>query len=119
MELTKQQIEELFHTALCNGLGYIQGYGLDLDWYKEEYDKAKQKLTDPCFEDVLMQILKDGGKLYMIDNEPSLETEAYNAEITLEDVYNRLPNTSKYHIQDMLDGQDDASTADAILQMVF
>ena len=120
MELTKQQIEEMFHSALCNGLDYFRGYGLELDWYKEKYNEAKQKLDNPCFEDVLMQILKDGGKLYIIDNESSDGFEgSYDVKITLEDVYTKLPTTPESILIDMLEEQDDVETADAILQTVF
>jgi len=126
MELTKQQIEKMFHSALCNGLGYLGGYGLQLDYYPEKYNEAKQKLDDPCYEDVLMQMLKDGEKLYIIDtefyHEPDgyeKEFEGYDSEISLNDVYERLPYTPKYHLEAMLEGHDDAETADAILQTVF
>ena len=43
--LTPEESETYFHNALCNGLGYIQNYGVYLDYYKQEYEQAKAKLA--------------------------------------------------------------------------
>ena len=68
VKLTPTESETIFHNALCNGLGYVEGYGIELDFNKKDYAQAaavlKQGATDTvCYEDVLMQILKDGKKL--------------------------------------------------------
>ena len=74
VKLTPTESETIFHNALCNGLGYVEGYGIELDFNKQDYARAatvlKQGATDAvCYEDVLLQILKDGKKLTMIDHE--------------------------------------------------
>lgn len=114
--LTKKESEELFHTAICNGLDYISAYGLDL-WYSDrDYQNAKSKLDSPCYEDVLMQILRDGGVLKLIDHEYYGE---YSKAIRLKDVHTMVQETPLEHLMDAINEDDDACTADVILQTVF
>ena len=121
--LTPQESEEYFFNALCNGLGYVQEYGLDLRYDVQAYKDAKLKLQSlnpdrqVCYEDVLMQILRDGGKLNLFDEEEQLDNE--DNYITLEDVHERVANTQTNHLFDMIEGRDDADTADVILQTTF
>ena len=121
--LTPQESEEYFYNALCNGLGYVQEYGLDLRYDVQAYKDAKLKLQSlnpdrqVCYEDVLMQILRDGGKLNLFDEEEQLDNE--DNYITLEDVHERVANTQTNHLFDMIEGRDDADTADVILQTTF
>jgi len=114
--LTKKESEELFYIALCNGLGYIGGYGLELDYSNSDYKKAKSKIESRCYEDVLMQILRDGGELKLADHECDGE---YNKSITLKDVHNKVQETPLEHLIDAINENDDACTADVILQTVF
>ena len=122
IDLDPESSESIFYTALANGLGYLGGYGLELTWDDEEYRKAKETLKAQSpgnvviFEDVLMQILKDGGSLTIIDDEGEGE---YNSTITLNDVIERVKLTPYRHLMDAIDETDDADTADAILQTVF
>lgn len=118
--LTPQESEEYFYNALCNGLGYIQGYGIVLETQKSQYDAAKQTLKakgqSPCYEDVLMEILRQNGKLKLKD----IEGEgAMDAEITLADVHERVQSTPLAHLIAMINETDDAETADVILQHTF
>ena len=118
----KKEAEEIFYSALCNGLGYIGGYGLVLDFEDKAYEKAKKTLKKDtpnetiCYEDVLMQILREGGELVLIDEECDGE---YTSRIKMEDVYERLPLTPTRFLMDMINEQDDAETADCIIQTVF
>jgi hypothetical protein len=114
--LSTQESEEYFYNALCNGLGYISGYGLSLDYDAKEYKAAKMKFFNPCYEDVLMQMLRDGGKLTLVDEECDGE---YTRSITIKDIHERVQNTEVSHLMDMVNGYDDATTADVILQSVF
>jgi hypothetical protein len=118
--LTPQESEEYFHNALCNGLDYIQGYGIVLEIQKSQYEAAKQSLkakgVSPCYEDVLMEILRQNGKLKLKD----IEGEgAMDAEITLADVHERVQQTPLTHLVSMINETDDAETADAIIQTTF
>jgi hypothetical protein len=119
--LEKSEAEEYFYNALCNGIAYISGYGIIVDYDKKAYKDAKESLLAkqqyPCYEDVLMEILRMGGTLKTIDEEN--DDKEYNKEITLEMVHERVAQTPFSHLVNMVDGNDDATTADVILQTVF
>lgn len=114
--LSKDKSIELFYNSLCNGLTLLPGYGLELDYSDAEYKESAAKLESPCYEDVLIQMLKDGYKLKILDHEGD---GGYNKEIVIQDVYDRVCKTPFPHLVDMLNENDDAITADAILQTVF
>jgi len=120
--LTNEECIEYFYNALCNGVSYIQDYGLELTWNEEEYKKSKEhlnKYSDKVsiyVEDVWIQMLKDGYSLQVIDEEGEGDNDA---EVTLEKVIERVPNTPEQHLIDMMCENDDATTADVILQTVF
>ena len=123
IKLTPQESEEYFYNALCNGLGYTtSGYGLSLDYSDEDFADAKTKMGIdkpgilPCFEDVLMEMLRMGKTLTMVDEEGEGDN---NSTITLKDVHERVSNTPARHILDMINEDDDADTADVIIQTVF
>jgi hypothetical protein len=118
IELTKEESETYFHNSLCNSLGEMSGYGLQLDWDKSQYRKAKADLKgeNPCFEDILMQVLKNGGSLTMND----IEGEGSETKIiTLKDVHEKVKLTDARHLIAMHDGSDDGETGDCILKTVF
>ena len=126
--LEKSEKEKFFFNALCNGLNYFNQYGVELDWKAIDYDNAKKELEENpklaeswgsggtvCFEDVLMQVLKMGKTLHIIDHEESID----NVSITLEDMYVNIEFTPFVHFNDMIQERDDAITGDVILQSVF
>lgn len=124
--LTKEEAEQHFHNALCNGSG-IRYYGLHIDYSHKDYKVAKKSLEKKekrgefksnigiCFEDVLLEILKLGGKLTIIDEENGMG----NKSITLKQVHSRVAKTPLRHLMDAINENDDAGTADAIIQTVF
>lgn len=120
--LTPQESEEYFYNALCNGLGYVEnGYNLELTYNKQHYQTANKNIINTgtdnwCVEDILMQILRDGNTLTMVDIEGDGE---YTRSITLQDVHDKVQNTQLNHLQAMINEQDDVITADVILQTVF
>jgi len=114
--LTPQESEEFFYNALCNGLDYMGGYGLRLDYKKEHYQQAKSKLDSPCFEDVLMQILRDGNTFGFKDIECDGE---YSKQITLQDVHTKMSSVDPERLLEMKNEDDDVETADVILQTIF
>jgi hypothetical protein len=116
IKLTKKESEEYFHNALCNGLSEMGGYGLTFDYVSSEYKKSREKLTNPCFEDVLMQMLRDGYKITFIDEECDGE---YTSSIGMKEIHERVAKTPIQHLTDMINENDDAVTADVILQSVF
>jgi len=138
IKLTEKESETYFHNALCNGADYLNGYGISLDYDKDDYLKAKKSLEDIikeknyphwmtttssgdllvgiCCEDVWMQILKNGDKLTFVDEEG--DGDQTNS-ITISDVHARVQLTPLIHLQNMIDENDDADTADVILQTVI
>ena len=121
--LTTLESEQHFFDALCNavGTGYMDGYGLELEAGHEAYKAAKQKLLAqskdrPCYEEILMQILRDGGSLTIKDEEGEGE---YTRSVTLADVHSRVSKTPVKHLLNAVNEEGDAVTADVILQTVF
>jgi hypothetical protein len=120
IKLSNEESEMYFYNALCNGLDYISGYGLELEvnlGYIEAKCSliAKNELEFRCHEDILMEVLRSGGKLTLIDH----ENDGEETSITIEDVHNKVQTTPFDHLMDMVKEQDDACTADVILQTVF
>lgn len=124
IQLTIEESEEFFYNALCNavGTGYMEGYGLKLTADRSQYKDCRDHLArinpdaEICYEDVLMQILRDGGTLTMEDVEGE---GAYTSTITLADVHTRIEKTPVHCLINMHEGNDDAMDSDAILQTVF
>lgn len=118
IKLTPQESEQYFYNALCNAVGtnYMDGYGLEMSFFSRDYLAAKEKLKSPCYEDVLMQILRDGKKLTFVDNESEGDM---TRSITLKDVHERVQLTPIKHLTDMIEENDDVVTADVILQTTF
>ena len=114
--LTPIESEDYFLNALCNGLHELGNYGVELDYIEDEYKLSRASLgpNAPCFEDVLMQMLRDGYKLDFTDTEAEETTS-----ITMQDVYAKVQETDIRHLLDMINEQDDAVTADVILQTVI
>lgn len=124
--LTKEESEEFFLTALCNGVstGQMRSHGLVVDCDDNHYQSAKEKLlkkTDGkavCIEDVYMQILRDGNPLIVTDEEGGGDSE-YNVKVTLDMVHERVHTAPVQVLVNVHNEQDDAEDADAILQTVF
>ena len=120
--LEPQESEKMFHNALCNGLSYISGYGLSLEADEQDYKAASQKLKSEkpnemiCYEDVLLEVLRMGNTLSMLDEEGEGENDS---TISLSDVHERVPQTPIRFLTDMINENDDAETADVIIQTVF
>ena len=120
--LEPQESEKMFHNALCNGLSYISGYGLTLEVDEQDYKAARQKLKSEkpnetiCYEDVLLEVLRMGNTLSMLDEEGEGENDS---TISLSDVHERVSQTPIRFLTDMIKENDDAETADVIIQTVF
>ena len=118
ISLTPKESEEYFYNALCNAVGtnYMEGYGLEMSFFSRDYLAAKEKLKNPCYEDILMQILRDGNKLTFVDNESEGDM---TRSISMKEVHERVSLTPIRHMMDMINEDDDVETADVILQTVF
>lgn len=121
IKLTETESQDFFYNALCNGLGSVcSNYSLELTFEDDEYQMAKSSLTfsdvRPCYEDVLMALLKMGYKITLKDI--GYEGE-HDSTIGLEEVRSRVQTVPVRHLIDMINGNDDGDTADTIIQHVF
>lgn len=122
-DLTPAETENLFFDALCNSLAYMEsGYGLELTYTKQDYTAAKSNFKAQngpdiaiCIEDILMQILKDGNSLKILDH----ENETYTRSITIKDVHEKVALTPENHLIEAINETGDVITGDCILQSVF
>jgi len=117
--LTGEERFQIFLDSLCNFGGYLPSYyGIEIDYDQEAYDNAKQNLLNAtphfAFEDVLMQILQDGGELRLIDLE---DDDEVLGTVTFADL-EKVDNAPSQRIINMLDSGD-AEDADVVLQTVF
>ena len=142
IRLTAQESEKIFHHALCNEGGAFRGADCEITWSNTNYKKAKskiQKLVDKgeiphfvywasydkkegkkptvCFEDVIMQMLLDGGSLKLIDHNGG----DYNRTITIKEIHERVQKSPVNCIMSLNEGGDggDMWTAFSVLQTVF
>ena len=121
VNLTHAESEEHFYNAICNGLGELGYYDLQLDYSDDEYSAAKTSLifkdssAGLCFEDILMEMLRNGNTLWVVDEGGDGERHP----ITLDLVHERVQNTPIRHLMDAINEHDDATTADCIIQTVL
>jgi hypothetical protein len=116
--LTDEYKKEIIHNALCNGLGQLHCYGLELYWNDEDYTEAKksyyqrtQKISGACYEDILMELLEMNKKVVFVDLETD-EIHNFNLQTSLKN----LDNLNKEWILQLIEGNDDSETADVVLQ---
>lgn len=146
--LEEQEALDCMHSVLCNGaLSEFSGYSINLDYKSEDYEKAKEMLFASgdkvdqgrvCFEDVLIQILKNRDALYFVDFEDVdeeedddeklaacieyLKQEDYSGncrKLTLASLLVDVQKVPAKDIIDLLEGNDDACTGDSFLQHVL
>jgi hypothetical protein len=120
--LTPAEAEDIFYNSLCNavGTGYMEGYGLRLQADRSQYKNSREHLErlgkDTCYEDVLMQILRDGGSLTFVDIEGDGDM---TRSITMKEVHERVEKIPISNLCNIHEETDDAADADIVLQTVF
>ena len=123
-ELSTQESESIFLDILCNciSMGYISGYGLELEYDKRDYNKVRDILnkeleyTTCSYEDVLMGILKSDGILKIVDVEGD---DCYDANITLNDIHTKIQTAPIENLQNILDETGDVTDCDVVLQYML
>lgn len=120
IKLTPEEKLQFYYDALCNGYGCLRDCDIQLDVKDAEYDKSYENLKqfkpvkEICFEDVLIQMLKDGYKLKFVD-----PYHPKGVSVDLETVYTNIEKTPLKHLLDMVNESGDGITAFAILQSVM
>jgi hypothetical protein len=123
IKFTEEEALEIFHTSLCNayGTGYMQGYGIEINFDDNDYEEAKKSLISknqkaaPCYEDVLVEILRIGKTLTMVDNESGEDDKV----VTMNDVVSRMPKVPTKNLLKIINEEDDAEDADVVIQTIF
>ena len=68
LQLTQQEIETVLLDCFCNGaLGELNASGIDYVYNKEKYQQFK--VDGAYYEDNLLNLLKNGGRLKFVDVE--------------------------------------------------
>lgn len=118
IKLTEDFKKEIIFNSLCNGLGQLQCYGLNLLWSDEDYTEAKksyyqrtQRISGACYEDILMELLEMKKRVVFED----LETGEF-FDLKLSDALTNLDNLPIWVIVQILEESDDGETADIVLQ---
>jgi hypothetical protein len=121
--LEDAEMETLIHTALCNGLSTMGGFGLELEFNDTQYEMAKKTLKNKtsnsnasvCFEDVLVEMFKRGNALTFKDVEGDEPDAVLNFSLAKKNLSNANAVRDIVTILDENDGGD-AWTASNILQ---
>ncbi len=122
IKLTKEEAEEIFYVALCNavGTGYMEGYGISLKCNPILYQEAREVLigeeAETCYENILMQVLRDGGALTFVDHEGDGDM---TRTITIADIHSRVEKAPIQNLVNIINENDDVGDADVVLQTVF
>lgn len=122
--LEKNEALQYLHDALCNGLGYIYQYGVEVSNDQVDYDKAKEWLkankgtcmwdASDCYEDILMAMVMTCG-LRFEDRECGVDAEQIHVDTLVE----RMQLVPAKWILQMADENDDAETGDVIIQCLL
>jgi len=118
--LEPAECEQFFYDSLCNGLYELQCYGIAVKTTEKAYTSAKKRLKKAkpneviCYEDVLMEILRGGDVLKFVDEEGFEDP----IEVTLAMVHERMNDVPLKWIMQKIERNDDAITADVILQTI-
>lgn len=112
--------EDYLHIALCDGLSGISYWGFDIKYSNSQYEKEAEyyrgKRMSPCYEDVLVRIIENGGKIKFVD----IEGEgAYSVTLTQQMLHDNM----KYVPQEVLkhiESEDyDAEDTNKFLQSIL
>lgn len=113
-EVTNEDIVDILSAFDCHG------WCCTINYNKCDYAAARAKLgKDACYEDVLAQILFDGGKLEFVDREVrydlTLQMLLYGIELAIKQEY--YSDYNWYEDGKLNTCQIDSAVADVIVQL--
>lgn len=124
VQLNNEEIQQVILSILCNGaLSFASQSGLDYSYDRQHYKRIKEENpTLTSFEDILLGMLNDGGKIQIIDQEGGEDSE-YNKDLTLKLATDQLSNVTdpefaEYVITSVRE-EGDAETDYSILQFIL
>ena len=111
----------ILHTAFCNGLSYFEGYGLDVRWDVDAYNRTKARLQASATEyvtseDVLIAMIHNRDILYVHDIED--DDEEIVGKFSEDSILNNWDKIPLHNISNIVNEDDDVNDADIILQIV-
>jgi hypothetical protein len=118
-KITREGLLKMFWTCLTSssiGFGCIE-LDYDRNAYLEVRDELRKKEKDDCWEDIVVEMLRQGYRLAWIDVEE--DDFAKRNWFTLDDLIDNFDNIESHHLADLLGGEDDAVTHDSILQCLL
>jgi len=118
IKMTEGFKREVLFNSLCNGLGQLYAYGLELIFNDDDYTEAKKsyyertkKISGACYEDILLEILTMGKHITFLDNETD---EVFY--LTFDLAMQNLDKLEVERVIQLIDESDDGETADIVLQ---
>ena len=119
LNLNPQEIDQVILSILCNGaLSFASQSGLDYDFDRKEYNAHKE--GNQCHEDVLLAMLKSGGKIEFIDVEGDGD---YNKDLTMALINEKLSSITNEdfatEVKTILDEIGDAENDYSALQYIL
>jgi hypothetical protein len=118
IKMTEGFKREVLFNSLCNGLGQLYAYGLELIFNDDDYTEAKKsyyertkKISGACYEDILLEILTMGKHITFLDNETD---EVFY--LTFDLAMQNLDKLEVERVIQLIDESDDGETADVVLQ---
>jgi hypothetical protein len=129
---TTEEKLKIVHSCLCSGLPFFVDYGFTLDYNGHEYKKAKKSLEaqqaagtwkspfdldDICIEDVQTEMLRMGFTLKFKGGEGN--KSSHITPLNLEVIEKNWDKINQRHLADMVNENDDANTADIIMQGIL
>ena len=121
--ITREGMLNLFHTCLTS-LDFYNG-ALSIDCDKSEYTQAKERLKERspneyvCVEDIYREVLNGYGTIEVSEYDEYDDVNNPVGSFDINDLIENFENVEPYFVAQILDGQDDACTHDAILQTLF
>ena len=117
-QITKEGMLKMFWTCLTSssiGFGCIE-LDYDRNAYFEVRDELREKGKSDCWEDIVVEMLRQGYRLAWIDVEDDQPERNY---FTLAHLMDNFDCIESHHLADILGGMDDAVTHDSILQCLL
>jgi hypothetical protein len=120
LKLTQQEIETVLLDCFCNGgLDELYSSGVDYGYNKEKYEQFK--VVNGCYEDNLISLLKNGGRLKFVDYEGDNEVFFLTMKLAQEKLSEIEDVIIIERVQDILseNGAADAFHGWEILQFIL
>ncbi len=119
LNLNPQEIDQVILSILCNGaLSFASQSGLDYNYDRSQYNAHKE--GNQCHEDVLLAMLKSGGKIEFIDEEGDGD---YNKDLTLALATEKLSDIEQgdiyQNVTNIITGEGDAEDDYCVLQYIL